>query len=324
MVEKIKWGVLGYARIARNEVIPAIQRAVNSEFYAIASRDMEKLAECQSQFGCTKLYSSYEALLEDPEVRAVYIPLPNSLHKEWVIKAAQRGKHVLCEKPIGLNAGECLEMMTAANKNRVILMEAFMYRYIDRIQKVTAVLNSGELGAIKYINSSFRFFLNRSNTIKEKKELGGGSLYDVGCYPINFVGMVAGSTPVSVAGEVILANGVDTIFSGVIKYSNGIIATVNSGFNAFNRMYSEIIGTNGILEIPDTFAGNEGAITVITEAGSRQIPVRESDRYVLEVTDFADAILNQRKPLLCLEETMRNMRVIDQFGTTGFCRMEKH
>jgi D-xylose 1-dehydrogenase (NADP+, D-xylono-1,5-lactone-forming) len=229
------------------------------------------------------------------------------------MKAAQRGKHVLCEKPIGLNAGECMEMMTAANKNRVILMEAFMYRYTDRIQKVTAVLDSGELGAIKYINSSFRFLLDRPNTIKEKPELGVGSLYDVGCYPINFAGMVAGSSLVSVSGQVILANGVDTIFSGVIKYYNGIIATVNSGFNAFSRMYSEIIGTNGILEIPDTFVGKDGAITVITEEGSRQIPVRESNRYDLEVTDFADAVLNQRKPLLCLEESLQNMRVIDQF-----------
>lgn len=312
MAMKVKWGVLGYARIARNSVIPAICRVDNSEFYALASRDRAKLEECRTRFNCPKLYDSYERLLEDPEVQAVYIPLPNSLHKEWSIKAMNRGKHVLCEKPLALNEAECLEMIAAATANRVLLMEAFMYRYTDRIKKVQAILADGAIGAVKYINSTFRFYLDRANTIKLQPELGGGSLYDVGCYPVNFVGMVTGKTPESYSAEWVLENGVDVIFSAALRYSDGVIATINSGFNSFREMRSEVIGTEGRLEIPDTFMGEAGTIRLITDAGVNEIPVSQADRYALEVTDFAAAILSGRKPMLSLDESLRNIGVIER------------
>lgn len=311
MSRKVKWGVLGYARIAKNSVIPALNRAGNSEFYALASRDQAKLEECRSQFNPSKLYDSYQGLLDDPQVQAVYIPLPNSLHKEWAIKAMNQGKHVLCEKPLALTADECEAMMTAAAKNQVLLMEAFMYRYTDRTKKVQEILASGEIGAIKHLNSTFRFFLDRANTIKIQPELGGGSLYDVGCYPVNFVGMVTGKLPESYGVECILENGVDVLFSAVLRYSDGVIATINSGFNAFREIRSEIIGTKGRLEIPDTFMGDAGYINVITAEGGRQVPVSVSDRYALEVVDFAAAVLEGRKPKLSLDESLRNMRLIE-------------
>lgn len=311
MSQKVKWGVLGYARIARTSVIPAINQTENSEFYALASRDRAKLEECRSQFNCAKLYGSYEELLDDPQVQAVYIPLPNSLHQEWAIKAMNKGKHVLCEKPLALTAAECEAMIEAAAKNRVLLMEAFMYRYTDRTKKVQEILASGEIGAIKYINSTFRFFLDRPNTIKVQPELGGGSLYDVGCYPVNFVGMVTGKLPQSYAVECTLENGVDVIFSAVLRYSDGVIATINSGFNAFREMRSEVIGIKGRLEIPETFMGDAGYINVITAEGTRQVPVAESDRYALEVADFAAAVLEGRTPMLSLDESLRNARLIE-------------
>jgi predicted dehydrogenase len=312
MEKRIKWGVLGYAKIAREQVIPAIVRASNSEFYAIASRDAEKAKQCQEKFGCSKVYKSYDELLDDPEIQAIYIPLPNSLHKEWTIKAAQKGKHILCEKPIALNTEEALEMIKVCEQNNVKLMEAFMYRYTDRTRKVKELLDSGIIGDVKYINSSFRFLLSRENDVRMAPELGGGSLYDVGCYPINFVGMVTGSSPVSMSGECVLQNGVDVLFSAVLKYENGIIAVINSGFNAFTRVFSEIVGTKGVMEIPDTFFGNAGTITITTAEGRKEIEVQESDRYQLEVEDFADAVLNNRQPLFSLEETVRNMKIIDQ------------
>lgn len=311
-MKKIKWGVLGYARIAKDSVIPAIIRASNSEFHAIASRDPAKLTECQTKFHCPQIYDDYDKLLQDPEIQAVYIPLPNNLHYEWTIKAARRGKHILCEKPLALNAGQCLEMIKECNQNKVILMEAFMYRYSDRIQKVMEVLQSGRIGTVKYINSSFRFLLEREDDYRWQPGQGGGSLYDVGCYPLNFAGMVAGATPVAMSGEYVLRNGVDAIFSGVLKYENGLIATIHCGFNAYLRVYSEIVGTKGVLEIPDTFFGNAGLITVITDAGKQEIPVMESDRYRLQIEDFADAVTEGREPLVRLEETIRNMRIIDQ------------
>ena len=312
MSKKVKWGVLGFARIAQLSVIPAIKKANNSQFYGIASRDEKKLKICQKKFGCIKTYTSYDQLLDDPDIQAVYIPLPNSLHKKWTIKAAQKGKHVLCEKPMALTTKEALQMIDACEKNSVKFMEGFMYRYTDRIKKVKELLGNGIIGEIKFINSNFRFFLNRENTIKMMPELGGGSLYDVGCYPIDFVSMITDKEPTSVLAEYLYEDGVDIMFSGILKYDNGIMATINSGFNAFDKIYSEIIGTKGIIHIPDTFLDNAGTITVTTDEGTDKISVEECERYVLEIEDFADAILNDRSPMIKIEDSIRNMRIIDK------------
>lgn len=314
---QIRWGVLGYARIARENVIPAIQRSSNSEFFAIASREDSKLAECLARFNVPRAYRGYDDLLRDGEVDAVYVPLPNSLHYEWTIKAAERGKHVLCEKPIALNAVECREMIAACAANRVTLMEAFMYRYTERTRKVLEVLRSGSLGEIKFISSTFRFLLANSSSIKLKTELGGGSLYDVGCYPVNFIGMVADATggagePQSVSVEFERSVGVDVIFSALLKYRSGLIASVNSGFNAQKRIYSEIVGTKGALEVPDTFLDNAGMMILTIGEERREIPVAASDRYRLEVEDFADAIQSHRSPAFGLNETQRNAELLDR------------
>ncbi len=323
--KKIRWGVLGYARIARENLIPAMQRSSNSEFYAIASREESKLAECRARFNVAKTYRGYDELLRDPEVDAVYIPLPNSLHREWTIKAAEKGKHVLCEKPIALNAAECREMIAACAANKVQLMEAFMYRYTDRTRKVLDVLKSGVLGEIKFVGSTFRFLLANPASIKFKPELGGGALYDVGCYPVNFVGMVAdeiagkagSSLPESISAENVRTNGIDMIFSALMKYPLGLIASLNCGFNAQKRIFSEIIGAKGALEIPDTFFDNAGALTLTVGEERREIPVEQSDRYRLEVEDFADAILKKCATHFSLAETQRNMEVMDKLFAAG-------
>src|SRR5699024_2540334 len=304
MNKKIKWGILGFARIARLFTIPAILESSNSEFYAIASRSQYKLRQCKEKFGCEKAYLDYAKLLDDPEIDAVYIPLPNSLHKEWVVKAAEKGKHVLCEKPIALSAHEAIEMKEACEKHNVKLMEAFMYRYTDRTKKLQKILDSGVIGHVKYINSTFRFFLDRESTIKMKPELGGGSIYDVGCYPLNFVGMITNKKPLSVSAEYVYQDGVDTMFTGVLKYDSDIIAVINSGFDAFDRMYSEVIGTKGTIEIPDTFLDNAGSITIITDEGKEEVRVEESSRYLLEIEDFADSIINDRQPLLNIDDSI--------------------
>ena len=325
---KIRWGVLGFARIARENVIPAIQRSNNSQFHALASRDGSKLAEARTRFDISRTYQSYDELLRDAEVDAVYIPLPNSLHREWTIKAAEHGKHVLCEKPIALNAAGCREMIAACVANRVMLMEAFMYRYTDRTRKVLEVIRSGVLGEIKFISSTFRFLLANPASIKLKTELGGGSLYDVGCYPVNFIGMIAdqisggapgtSAPPQAVSVELERSGGIDVIFSALLKYSSGLIASVNCGFNAQKRVFSEIVGTKGILEIPDTFFDNAGSLILTTGDERREIPVEACDRYRLEVEDFADAILHKRAPQFSLSETQHNMEVMDQlFAACG-------
>lgn len=321
-VRKIRWGVLGWARIARENVAPAIQRSSNSEFHAVGSRDAAKLEQCRSQFKVSRTYPSYDELLRDTEVEAIYIPLPNSMHREWTIKAAEHGKHVLCEKPIALTAAECREMTAACAANRVKLMEAFMYRYTERTRKTLEILRSGVLGEIKFVSSTFRFLLANPASIKLKTELGGGSLYDVGCYPVNFIGMVAdemagagpgkSSAPQSLSVELDRSSGVDMIFSALMKYPSGLIASLNCGFNAQKRVLSEIVGTKGALEIPDTFLDSAAPLTLVTGEERKQIPIEAGDRYQLEIEDFAEAILQDREPKFSLLETQRNMEVLDR------------
>jgi predicted dehydrogenase len=301
--------------------MPAIQRSSNSVLHGLASRDESKLAECGRQFPGLALYPGYEALLRDPDVDAVYIPLPNSLHCEWTLRAAQHGKHVLCEKPLALDAAQCREMTAACAANRVWLMEAFMYRYTDRTRQTLEVLRSGALGEVKFIGSTFRFLLANPDSIKFKPELGGGSLYDVGCYPVNFTGMVmdeisrsqpGGAMPESIAAQCVRQGGVDVICSALLHYPSGVLASLHCGFNAQKRIGSEIVGTRGALEIPDTFFDNAGVLTLSTGEERREIQVAQSDRYRLEVEDFAEAILQKRPPRLGLAETLRNMEVLDR------------
>jgi xylose dehydrogenase (NAD/NADP) len=313
MSAKIRWGVLGWARIARNEVIPAIQRSRNGMLQAVASRSEAKLAECRTQLNPPGLHRSYEDLVRDPAVDAIYNPLPNSLHKEWTIRAAEHGKHVLCEKPVALNA---------CRANGVVFMEAFMYRYSARTRKVIEVLRSGALGDIRFIHSQFRFLLNRPGDVRREAGLGGGSLYDVGCYPLNFIGLVvdtvtgsaagSGPRPESVQAQSVETNGVDELFSALLRYPGGITASLHSGFNAHGRILSEIIGTKGVLEIPVTFLGNAGNLTLIAGDQRTEIPVPESDRYRLQAEDFAEAVQLKRPPLLTTGETLRNMELLDR------------
>lgn len=303
----VNWGVLGYARIAKNSIIPAIARADNARLYGVASRNQADLPTGEWE----QSYGDYAALLADPAIQAVYIPLPNSLHKEWVLRALEAGKHVLCEKPIGLTAAEAQEMQQAAVQNNRLLMEAFMYQYTDRVRVIKQVLESGALGELRHINVSFRFLLDRPNTIKMQPALGGGALYDVGCYPVNFIGMVTGRLPVRCKALCETDQGVDTNLSALLQYEDGLIANIHCGFNAYGRNYAEIIGTKGMLIVDKPFLDDAGALHLHTAEGVRELPVSESDRYQAEIRHFSSAVLNQPSRLIPLDETVRNMQVLD-------------
>ena len=314
-MKTIQWGVLGCARIARMQVIPAILRCANASLGALASRDPARLAEFQSLFSATvpfTAHTSYEALIEDPALDAVYIPLPNSMHREWAIRAMRCGKHVLCEKPLALDSQQGAEMVDSARECGVLLMEAFMYRYTDRMRQISRVLDSGVLGKIRSVNSTFRFLLDRQNTIKENPALGGGAMYDVGCYPLNLIGLIAGTEPISVAVECDRPQGVDINLSALLRYEDGLVASLHCGFNAFGRMHSEIIGTEGMLLAPDTFLDDAGQLALHGKDGCQLIDVARSDRYGEEIRDFSAAILEKRAPKLSLDESLRNMRTLDR------------
>ena len=303
----VNWGVLGYARIAKNSIIPAIARADNARLYGVASRNQADLPTGEWE----QSYGDYAALLAEPAIQAVYIPLPNSLHKEWVLRALEAGKHVLCEKPIGLTAAEAQEMQQAAVQHNRLLMEAFMYQYTDRVRVIKQVLESGVLGELRHINVSFRFLLDRPNTIKMQPALGGGALYDVGCYPVNFIGMVTGRLPVRCKALCETDQGVDTNLSALLQYEDGLIANIHCGFNAYGRNYAEIIGTKGMLIVDKPFLDDAGALHLHTAEGVRELPVSESDRYQAEIRHFSSAVLNQPSRLIPLDETVRNMQVLD-------------
>jgi predicted dehydrogenase len=221
-------------------------------------------------------------------------------------------------------------MIAASTKHGVMLMEAFMYRYTDCTRKVIEVLRSGELGEIKFISSTFRFLLANPASIKYQPGLGGGSLYDVGSYPVNFIGLVVDEIarnqitdtgrpvatalmPESVSVQCVNEGGVDVIFSALLKYPSGLIASIHSGFNAQMQIESQIVGSKGVLNVPNTFLEDACAL-ILTVGGKveKTIPVASSDRYRLEVEDFADAVLNKRAPFFSLSESLRNMELIDR------------
>lgn len=309
-MEKIRWGVLGYARIARLNAIPAILRA-GQILAGVASRDPARLAECEAAFAPQKCFASYEALLADPDIDAVYVPLPNALHKDWVVAALRAGKHVLCEKPLALTATQVREMIEAAERSGKLLMEGVMYRYTERTRLVESILRSGVLGEIRHFGATYRFLLDRVDTIKEKPELGGGALYDVGCYPVSLLGLVTQDMPVSCKAVATRKNGVDDNLSALLVYESGLIANLNCGFNAYGRAGAEITGTLGSLEIPDPWFDHAGVLRLNTQSGCEEIPVPGSDRFGAQFADFSAAIREGRSAKITLAQSLHNAEIID-------------
>lgn len=316
MNRQIKWGILGYAGIAKSRVIPAMLRAEHATAYAIASRSDGKLKEAVERFGFIKTYHSYEALLQDPDIDAVYIPLPNALHKEWTIKAARAGKHILCEKPLALKEEDALKMIQTCKENGVKLMEAFMYRFSSRSRKIKELLDTGIIGDVKHIHSSHRFLLEDKNNVRVNAELGGGSLRDVGCYPVNMVGMVLNDYPEEICALKTVVQGVDFTLSAVLKYKNGIMASIHSGFDSRSAQITEIDGTKGSMIVKDSFIDQDEIntpIQVVLEDGSdTEYLLEPSRQYDAEVEELSMAILEKREPELNLEETLRNIRLIEE------------
>src|SRR5690625_3641095 len=201
MRDIVRWGIIGNARIAREELIPAIKEANNAELTAIASRSPAAAKDAAETYGFRKFHDSYDALLRDPDVDAVYIPLPNGLHAEWTVKAARAGKHVLCEKPAALTSVEAQRMVEACRVNGVVFMEAFMYQFHPQHQRVRAIVASGEIGQVRLMHSRFAFQLGDPGNVRFDKKLGGGALYDVGCYCIHSSRHILGVEPSGVYAQ---------------------------------------------------------------------------------------------------------------------------
>lgn len=316
-MEKIRWGVLSTANIGRTQVIPAIFRAENAEMSAISSRG-DRVYAAARELGIPKAYESYEALLDDPEIDAVYIPLPNNLHKEWVIKAAEKGKHVLCEKPAALSAQEAKEMIEACEANGVKFMEAFMYQLHPQHARVKEIISSGEIGEVKLIKSSHSFYLNnREGDIRMDKTMGGGSIYDVGSYCVQVIRHLTDSEPVKVQAiaELDEATGIDLTSTVYMKMDNGVKAMFDCSFDMINRNEYEVIGTEGKIKVPFAFRpdinGGIGKVVIQNNGMTREEKIY-GDIYRMEIEQFSRAILDGGEPAITTESTLKNMAVLDK------------
>lgn len=312
---KVSWGVLSTANIGRAAVIPAIQASKNGELVAVASRDLARGEAFADRLGIPKAYGSYEALLEDGDIDAIYIPLPNSLHHPWTIRAAEMGKHILCEKPLALNAAECMEMEEAASQHHVKLMEAFMYRFHPRTEKVLNMLRAGVIGELRLIHSAFTFRLTRPDNIRLKPELGGGALMDVGSYCIDLSRAAAGAEPVEVQSFAYWGkSGVDEQLAGTLRFTDGLLAQFDCALNLERREEYQLAGTDAFLSVASAFLPGEKDV-VIEEVRSRgemhQHTIKGADEYQIMVEHFADCILQNTAPRYSASEAAANMRVIE-------------
>ena len=312
----IRWGVLGCARIATRRVIPAIVAAAGAELAAVASRSSARASETASQFGIATSYDSYEALLADPGLDVVYIPLPNSLHKPWTIAALQAGKHVLCEKPMAMNAAEAREMAAAAAETGLFLVEAFMYRYGPLMDKAIEIVRDGRLGELRSLYSSFTFRIaDDPQNVRLQPETGGGALYDVGCYALDVQRLLAGREPRSVWAQARVSEvyGVDMSIAGVLDYGQGLRGTFEAGFDAPGWTSLRAVGTEGTLEAPQGFNPRNEAGLLILRRGSlvERLVIPPADLYQLEIEDLCAAIRGARPPRFADRPLEANMRVID-------------
>jgi D-xylose 1-dehydrogenase (NADP+, D-xylono-1,5-lactone-forming) len=319
--QKLRWGVLSTARIGINAVIPAIQQSSNGVVAAIASRDATRAQEVAKALNIPRAFGSYDALLESSDIDAVYIPLPNHMHHEWTIRAAERGKHILCEKPFALNAAQVDEMIAAAKQHHVLLMEAFMYRFHPQFAKLKALIAEGAIGKVQTIRSAFGFFLDRPNDIRIRKETGGGALMDVGCYCVNMARLVTDAEPLHAQAEVVLreSSGVDDSLAAIMRFPGDVIALFDCSFRTDYREWLQVQGTKGRLDVPRPVKPMSNPAEIILSRGEKTDAMFESisytvpaaNHYRLMVEHFADAVLNGA-PLRYPPELDRgNMRVID-------------
>ncbi|MFP7300316.1 Gfo/Idh/MocA family protein [Neobacillus niacini] len=315
-MKKVRWGILSTANIAQKSLIPAFERANNAVVAGIASSS-GKAEEVAAQFNIEKSYTSYEEMLQDPDIDAVYIPLPNHLHKKWTIEAAKHGKHILCEKPASLTAEETKEMVEFCRESNVKFMEAFMYQFHPQHERVREIIKSGEIGDVKFMRSSFSFSLaQREDTIKLDPNKGGGSLYDVGCYPIHSIRNILGVEPieVDVHANVDADYQVDTAAYGYMQMENGVTAQFDCSFDMVFRAEYEVIGTKGQIKVPRAFRpdhyGGEGLVIVQTGAVKREESIF-ADIYREEVEHISQVILDDSEPSYTGENAIQNMRVIE-------------
>lgn len=317
MVQALRWGIIGGAGIAQGAVMPAIKQSQYGVLAAVASRNIDKAQQLADQFQLENAYDSYESLLADDSIDAVYIPLPNHLHLEWTLRAAAAGKHVLCEKPLALTAAEAQEMVDACQKAGIHLAEAFMYRHHPRMEQILQLLDQGVIGQIRGIHAAFTFndAANKGN-IRFRKEWGGGSLYDVGCYPLSAARWIMRTEPVAVTVHAMFSpehDDVDMMASGIVEFADSVALTFDCGMWADHRQQLEILGSEGRIVLPLAFtAHGEDAKILLIKNGKEQVIVTEAvNPYVNQMDHFARAVAGEKVLPLQPDDSVRNMALVE-------------
>jgi predicted dehydrogenase len=320
MQQKVRWGVLGVAKIALEKVVPAMQRSRSAEVIAIASRDLDKARSAAASLSIPRAYGSYEALLADADVEAIYNPLPNHLHVLWSIRAAEAGKHVLCEKPIALTAAEARTLLAARDRADVMVQEAFMVRTHPQWARASEIAASGRIGPVRALLGAFSFFNDDARNIRNIPDYGGGAIMDIGCYLVNTSRLILQKEPERVAAAIdrdpVL--GIDRLASMVLDFGSAhAIGTCSIQQVPYQRVM--IFGTRGRIEIEIPFnAPRDRPCRLFVDDGSdlsgggiEQMTVDSCDQYTIQADLFSQAVRGERAPAYPLEDSIRNMAVID-------------
>ncbi len=344
MPKKLRWGVVGTGRIA-DQLVHAWTLSKTNELVAVASRTAATAKAWADKNHAAHVFDSYDAMLASDVIDAVYIPLPNGLHQPWTLRAAQHGKHVLCEKPLADNAKQVEEIIVARDQYKVTIMEAFMYRFHPKTLRLQKMLAEHAVGDLKIIRTDFAFFLTEPRNIRMDKSLAGGNLMDLGCYPVNGARLVAGADPVAVQARTVWGEdaatvthdeprlrtltdanaphiGVDHTISGVLEFPNNVLALIDSSFTVGYHQWLGVAGTTGHIGVtaPFRISEEEQVILYDHEGKHEDIHIPGANEYQMMTDHFADAVLNNKPLSYTLENSLGQARTMDalyQSARTG-------
>jgi D-xylose 1-dehydrogenase (NADP+, D-xylono-1,5-lactone-forming) len=315
----VKWGIMSTAHINRLFLAGA-READNLELVAVASRDQARAEQYARQNEIPKAHGSYEELLADPDVEAVYIPLPNSLHVEWSIRALQSGKHVLCEKPLSRHPQEVERAFDVADRNERLLMEAFMWRHNPQTRRLTELIDDGAIGRLRTIRAAFGFVANDPANVRLQAALDGGGLMDVGCYCVSATRLIAGEPERVSAEQALGGDGVDVAFAATMRHQDDVLSHFDAGLAIDSRDLLEVVGEAGSLLLNDPWHCRTPVIQLRRGSESERIEIEPANSYRLEAENFSAAIRNQATPLLGRADALGQARTIEalyQSADTG-------
>jgi len=309
-LHKLQWGLLSTARIAQR-LLPAIRAVERAKLRAIASRSQTQAEAYAAEWGIPRAYGSYEALLDDPGIDVVYIPLPNSLHAEWTVRAVEAGKHVLCEKPLALSVAQCDRIIAAAEAAGVLVAEAVMYLYHPLLHKARQLVAEGAVGQPRLVRGTFSYVLDRPDDVRWQPELGGGALWDVGSYPVSFIRWIAGEPDEVFGWQVLTPAGVDSSFAGMLRYADGPLGLFDCSLEQQFRVQAEVVGSEGRIAVERPYLVTEASRIILErDRDEEEIIMPGVNVYQYETEALTAAILDGAALPVSLNSSRANVATL--------------